>query len=152
MFLKIYSRRNGHIWNTKGSFWGNKTALLGTIATNGTQVKMPAMEKVVGGVPTEDLEYPWQVWSNSCPINYLSCTIGTSGRRCSQSQLGGRLATTLVDRYFHHYFPFHSIFSIFSIFSPSRPFLIEGVLGSKNLFSESCVKWPHYYREVISDF
>ena len=23
---------------------------------------------------------------------------------------------------------------------------------SKNLFSESCLKWPHYYREVISDF
>ena len=31
-------------------------------------------------------------------------------------------------------------------------FLIEGVLWSKNLFSESCLKWPHYYREVISDF
>ena len=31
-------------------------------------------------------------------------------------------------------------------------FLIERVLGSKNLFSESCLKWPHYYREVISDF
>ena len=66
-------------------------------------------------------------------------------RRCSRSPSGGRLATTLVDRYFHHYF-----FSIFH--SPSRPFLIEGVLGSKNLFSESCLKWPHYYREVISDF
>ena len=26
-----------------------------------------------------------------------------SGRRCSRSLLGGRLATTLVDRYFHHY-------------------------------------------------
>ena len=74
--------------------------------------------------------------------------IGTSGRRCSRSPLGGRLATTLVDRYFHHYFPF--FFPHF--FSPSRPFLIEGVLGSKNLFSESCVKWPHYYRVVISDF
>ena len=30
----------------------------------------------------------------------------------------------------------------FPFFSPSRPFLIEGVLGSKNLFSESCLKWP----------
>ena len=31
----------------------------------------------------------------------------------------------------------------FTIFSPpSRPFLIEGVLGSKNLFSESGSKWP----------
>ena len=76
-----------------------------------------------------------------------------SGQRCSRSPLGGRLATTIVDRYFHHYFfsiPFHSIF--FPFHSPSRPFLIEGVLGSKNLFSESCLKWPHYYREVISDF
>ena len=35
-----------------------------------------------------------------------SRNISTSGRRCSRSPLGGRLATTLVDRYFHHYFPF----------------------------------------------
>merc|ERR1712208_38932 len=27
-------------------------------------------------------------------------------------------------------------------FSPSSPFLIEGVLGSKNLFRESCLKCP----------
>ena len=27
-----------------------------------------------------------------------------------------------------------------------------GVLGSKNLFSESCSQRPYYYREVISDF
>ena len=75
---------------------------------------------------------------------------GTSGWRCSRSSLGGRLATTIVDRYFHHHFFFFHF--IHFPFSPSRPFLIEGVLGSKNLFSESCVKWPHYYREVISDF
>ena len=31
-------------------------------------------------------------------------------------------------------------------------FLIEGVLGSKNLFSESCSQRPYYIREVISDF
>ena len=36
-------------------------AVLGTIATDGTGVKMPAMESVVGGVHTERLEYPWQV-------------------------------------------------------------------------------------------
>ena len=37
-----------------------------------------------------------------------------------------------------------SIFSPFfsSIFSPSRPFLIEGVLGSKNLFSKSWQERP----------
>ena len=75
----------------------------------------------------------------------------TSGRRCSRSPSGSRLATTLVDRYFHHYFLFPFFFPFFFHF-PSRPFLIEGVLGSKNLFSESCLKWPHYYREVISDF
>ena len=73
-------------------------------------------------------------------------------RRCSRSPSGGRLATTLVDRYFHHYFFFFFPFFFFPFHSPSRPFLIEGVLGSKNLFSESCLKWPHYYREVISDF
>ena len=37
-------------------------------------------------------------------------------------------------------------------FSPSRPFLIERVDWSKNLFSESSSERPHYYREVISDF
>jgi len=36
-------------------------AVLGTIATDGTGAKMPAMEAVVGGVHTENLEYPWQV-------------------------------------------------------------------------------------------
>ena len=39
-----------------------------------------------------------------------------------------------------------SLFSSFSSFSPSRPFLIEGVLVSKNLFSES------FYIKVISFF
>ena len=52
---------------------------------------------------------------------------GMSGRPCSQSPLGGRLATTFVDHYFHHSF----LFSFFSfLFSPSSTFLIEGVLGS----------------------
>ena len=32
--------------------------------------------------------------------------------------------------------------SFFPFFSPSRPFLIEGVLGSKNLFNESCLEYP----------
>ena len=34
-------------------------------------------------------------------------SFGTCGRHCSWSPLDGRLAMTLVDRYFHHYFPFH---------------------------------------------
>ena len=58
-----------------------------------------------------------------------------------RSALGGRLATTLVaaiSAVILFLFYFYSVF--FS--SPSSPFLIEGVLGSKNLFSESCLKWP----------
>ena len=66
-----------------------------------------------------------------------STGIGTSGQRCSRST-----GNDVSGHYFHYYF----------LSSPSSPFLIEGVLGSKNLFSESCLKWPHYYREVISDF
>ena len=45
--------------------------------------------------------------------------------------------------YFHHYFLFFLLFfSFFLFFSPSSIFLIEGVLGSKNLFSKSGSKWP----------
>ena len=52
---------------------------------------------------------------------------------------GCRLATTLVAT--KNVFIFFSFFPpVF--FSPSSPFLIEGVLGSKNLFSESGSKWP----------
>ena len=60
---------------------------------------------------------------------------GTSGRRCSRSPLGGRLATMLVAT-------ISAVIFFFFFFSPSSIFLIEGVLGSKNLFSESCLKWP----------
>ena len=48
--------------------------------------------------------------------------------------------------YFHHYFLFFPVFffffSRFFFSPPSSPFLIEGVLGSKNLFSESDSKCP----------
>ena len=45
--------------------------------------------------------------------------------------------------YFHPYFLFFFFPRFFPFFfSPSRPFLIEGVLGSKNLFSESCLERP----------
>merc|ERR1712013_771128 len=38
---------------------------------------------------------------------------------------------------------FIRLFPFFFRFSPSRPFLIEGLLGSKNLFSESCLERPN---------
>ena len=60
---------------------------------------------------------------------------GTSGRCCSQST-----GNDVSGHYFRHYFLLFFSFFIFS--PPSRPFLIEGVLVSKNLFSESCLKWP----------
>ena len=46
----------------------------------------------------------------------------------------GRLATTLVYRYFHRFF------ILFHFFSPSRTFLIQGVLGSQKLFCKSCLE------------
>ena len=45
--------------------------------------------------------------------------------------------------YFHSYFLLFFPFFSPPFFSPSRPFLIEGVLGSKNLFCESCLKCPN---------
>ena len=53
--------------------------------------------------------------------------------RCSRSTLGGRLATTLVATI--------STVIFFFFLSQSSIFLIEGVLGSKNLFSKSGSKW-----------
>ena len=49
--------------------------------------------------------------------------------RCSRRWSFGRL----TDNYKCHYFPFSIFFLPFSL---SQPFLIEGVLGSKNLFSK----------------
>ena len=43
-------------------------------------------------------------------------------------------------------FFFHSIPFSVATFSQRRSAQI------KNLFSESCLEWPHYYREVILDF
>ena len=61
----------------------------------------------------------------------LLSTFCTSGRRCSRSPLGCQLATTLVAIIFTViFFPFFS-------YSPLSPFLLEGVLRSKTLFSES---------------
>ena len=67
-------------------------------------------------------------------------------RRLTGNDVSGPIFSPLFifSHFFLHFFHlFHS---------PSRPFLIEGVLGSKILSSKSCLKWPHHYREVISDF
>ena len=75
-------------------------------------------------------------WSKGWTLKWVSSptwppqTFGKSGWHCNRSPFGGRLATTLVDRYFHHYF-------LHFPFSPLQPFLIEGALGSKNLFCQS---------------
>ena len=50
---------------------------------------------------------------------------------------GGRLATMLVATKNNILFFFFFLFSLFVLFFPFSTFLIEGVLGSKNLFRES---------------
>ena len=59
--------------------------------------------------------------------------IGTSVVVAVGRLLGDRLATTLVDCYFHHFF-------LFVFCSPSRPFLIEQLFEWKSVFSESCLE------------
>ena len=60
----------------------------------------------------------------------LACGVPAFGR----STVGNDVVATIFIRL---------IFSFFSVFfSPSRPFLIEGVLGSKNLFCKSCLECP----------
>ena len=60
------------------------------------------------------------------PVVHL--VIGTSGQCSSPSAFRRSTGTTIVNRYFHYSFLFSS---------PSQPFLIEGVLRSKNLSSKS---------------
>ena len=56
-------------------------------------------------------------------------------RRLTGNDVSGPLFSPLFI-----FFPF--FFHFFHFFhSPSRPFLIEGVLGSKNLFGKSGLKW-----------
>ena len=64
------------------------------------------------------------------PTKFL---IGTSSPRSSRSPFRRLTDTMTVNCYFPYYF----LFFLFFHFSPPQPFLIEGVLGSKNLFSES---------------
>ena len=65
--------------------------------------------------------------------------IGTSGRHSSHLPFRQLTGTTIVDYYFHYSFP---LLLPFFFSSPSQPFLIEGVLGSKNLFCESGREHP----------
>ena len=62
---------------------------------------------------------------------------GTSVRRSSQSAFGRSTDNDVSGHYKRHYFFFFLFFFSFLFFSPSSTFLKEGVLGSKNLFSES---------------
>ena len=54
-----------------------------------------------------------------------------------RSTAGNDVVATIFIRLFFFIFPL-----FFPFFPPSQPFLIEGVLGSKNLFSESCLERP----------
>ena len=64
-------------------------------------------------------------------VNQLARAVGVPDGQRS----GSRLASTLVDTKNVFIYFFYPVF--FLVFSPSAPFLIEGVLGSKNLFRES---------------
>ena len=64
--------------------------------------------------------------------------IGTSSQSSSWSPFRQLTGTTIVERYFHYSFLHH-----FS--SLSQPFLIEGVLGSINLFSERWRERPKIF-------
>ena len=73
--------------------------------------------------------------------NFTIPAIGTSVRRSSRSAFRRLTGNDVSGHYKRHYFlSFFSFFFLF--FSPSSTFLIEGVLGSKNLFCESCLKCP----------
>ena len=61
---------------------------------------------------------------------------------------GGRLAMTLVATI--NVITFSFFFSF--LFSPSSTFLIEGVLRSKNLFSESCLERPKTFPVPLCHF
>ena len=61
---------------------------------------------------------------------------GPQKTNISRSPFRRLTGMTIADRYLHFsFFPLPLLF-----FSPSQPFHIEGVLGSKNLFCESC-RW-----------
>ena len=82
------------------------------------------------------LRKAWDVVHMSFPRE----SVGTSVRRSSRSSFGRLTGNDVSGHYKRHYFLFFFLFLFFFFLffsSPSSTFLIEGVLGSKNLFSES---------------
>ena len=79
----------------------------------------------------------WMFWEfkilHYLPKGKAKVEIGASVR-CSSGRplFSSGFSPPLFSFFFPPFFPF----------PPSRPFLIEGVLGSKNLFSESCLGCP----------
>ena len=55
---------------------------------------------------------------------------------------GNDVVATIFTIIFFSFFPFFPFFFFFSVATFSHR---EG-LGSKNLYSKGCLKWPHYYR------
>ena len=66
--------------------------------------------------------------------------VGTSVRRSSWTAFGRSTGNDVVATINVIIFFSFLFFFFFFLFSPSSTFLIEGVLGSKNLFSERCLK------------
>ena len=108
------------------------------------------LEKKVMGAQTASFlifpSYPWPLPLHQLPphltLKYHFNPIGASVRRSSSRAVDCWQWRSC--HYFHPYFLF-LFFPVFSppfFFSPSRPFLIEGVLGSKNLFSKSWRERP----------
>ena len=73
-------------------------------------------------------------------VLFSSFIIGTSVQRSSRSAFERSTGNDLVATI--NVTMFFCFFLSFVFFSPSSTFRIEGVLGSKNLFSESCLECP----------
>ena len=80
----------------------------------------------------ENRDIFWHILGQTCWRERAAFQRSAFGR----STAGNDVVATIFIRIFSFFFP-----PVF-FFSPSRPFLIEGVLGSKNLFSESCLERP----------
>ena len=113
--------------------------------------------------PNQELSWNW-VWHDTCqaqsqlnstqsPQGYCCCCICCCyllsmllwfvlARACGVPAVGVRAVDCWQWRSGHYFHPYFLLLFSRFFFSPSRPFLIEGVLGSKNLFSESCLECP----------